>query len=185
MAMRPQRRPAEQLMDVLPPALSLHHDHADTVVDNQLLAAGLATLSQRQREVLALRSFENLSVADTAAIMRASEGTVKSYTSSALQQLRHFLGHRAPDENTSTSSVAACGCSGRSSKLMRNFRHGFVPDRSLVDGFPENHREQHEDVLSAFVGHGRPECFVHPSFTGIRAMAPSAVPDQRGRMWES
>ena len=46
-------------MDDLPPALALHHDHADTVVDNQLLADGLATLSQRQREVLALRYFRS------------------------------------------------------------------------------------------------------------------------------
>ncbi len=102
---RLKRRPAEQLMDDLPPALALHQDHADTVVDNQLLAAGLATLSQRQREVLALRYFEDLSVADTAAIMHTSEGTVKSYTSRALQQLRRFLGDRAPDENTEASHV--------------------------------------------------------------------------------
>jgi RNA polymerase sigma factor (sigma-70 family) len=92
-------------MDDLPPALTLHHDHADTVVDKQLLAAGLAALSQRQREVLALRYFEDLSVADTAAIMGTSEGTVKSYTSRALQQLRQFLGGRATDENTEASHV--------------------------------------------------------------------------------
>jgi RNA polymerase sigma-70 factor (sigma-E family) len=100
-----QRHPAEHLMDDLPPALTVHHDHADTVVDQQLLAAGLATLSQRQREVLALRFFEDLSVADTAAIMGASEGTVKSYTSRALQQLRQFLGGRATDDPTEAQHV--------------------------------------------------------------------------------
>jgi RNA polymerase sigma-70 factor (sigma-E family) len=102
---RLKRRPAEQSMDALPPALTHHHDHADTVVDNQLLAAGLATLSQRQREVLALRYFEDLSIADTAAIMHTSAGTVKSYTSRALQQLRQFLGDRTTDENTETHHV--------------------------------------------------------------------------------
>lgn len=100
-----QRRPVEHPMDDLPPALTLHHDHADAVVDQQLLAAGLAALSQRQREVLALRFFEDLSVAETAEIMGASEGTVKSYTSRALQQLRQFLGGRATDEPTETQHV--------------------------------------------------------------------------------
>jgi RNA polymerase sigma-70 factor (sigma-E family) len=97
---RIKRRPVEHSMDDLPPALTLHHDHADTVVDNQLLADGLAALSQRQREVLALRYFEDLSIADTAVVMGTSEGTVKSYTSRALQQLREFLGDRAPSDNT-------------------------------------------------------------------------------------
>ncbi|HJP79594.1 MAG TPA: SigE family RNA polymerase sigma factor [Pseudonocardiaceae bacterium] len=101
---RRKRRPAEHPMDDLPPALAFHHDHADTVVDHQLLAAGLATLSQRQREVLALRYFEDLSVTDTAEIMRTSEGTVKSYTSRALQQLRQFLGDRATDDNDATEA---------------------------------------------------------------------------------
>lgn len=100
-----QRRPAEHPMDDLPPALTLHHDHADAVVDQQLLAAGLAVLSQRQREVLALRFLEDLSVADTAAIMGTSEGTVKSYTSRALQQLRTFLGGRATDQPTEAQHV--------------------------------------------------------------------------------
>ena len=102
---RLKRRPVEHPMDDLPPALARHRDHADTVVDNQLLAAGLAALSQRQREVLALRYFEDLSVADTAAIMGASQGTVKSYTSRALQQLRQFLGDRATDDPTEAHHV--------------------------------------------------------------------------------
>lgn len=102
---RIKRRPVEHSMDDLPPALTFHHDHADTVVDNQLLAEGLATLSQRQREVLALRYFEDLSIADTAATMGTSEGTVKSYTSRALLQLREFLGDRATDDNTEAIDV--------------------------------------------------------------------------------
>lgn len=102
---RTKRRPVEHSMDDLPPALTFHHDHADAVVDNQLLAEGLATLSQRQREVLALRYFEDLSIADTAAAMGTSEGTVKSYTSRALQQLREFLGGRATDDNTEAIDV--------------------------------------------------------------------------------
>ena len=102
---RLKRRPAEHPMDELPAALAFHHDHADSVVDTQLLAEALATLAQRQREVLALRYFEDLSIADTAAVMGTSEGTVKSYTSRALQQLRQFLGDRATDDNTEAIDV--------------------------------------------------------------------------------
>jgi RNA polymerase sigma-70 factor (sigma-E family) len=102
---RIKRRPIEHPMDDLPPALAFHHDHADTVVDKQLLAEGLATLSQRQREVLALRYFEDLTIADTAAVMGTSEGTVKSYTSRALHQLREFLGDRTTDDTTETIDV--------------------------------------------------------------------------------
>jgi RNA polymerase sigma factor (sigma-70 family) len=89
---RRKRRPAEHPMDDLPPALTLHHDHADTVVDNQLLATGLATLSQRQREVLALRYFEDLSVAATAAIMTTpASGRMTSTTPGCRQprRMRH------------------------------------------------------------------------------------------------
>jgi hypothetical protein len=36
------------------------------------------------------------------------------------------------------------------------------PNQPLVHGLPENHREQHEDVLGALVGHVLAECLVHP-----------------------
>ena len=102
---RIKRRPVEHSMDDLPAALTFHRDHAATVVDHQLLAEGLATLPQRQREVLALRYLEDLSIADTAAAMGTSEGTVKSYTSRALRQLREFLDDRANDDNTEAIDV--------------------------------------------------------------------------------
>lgn len=48
----------------------------------------VAQLPLRQRMVVALRYFDDLSVADTAAAMRCAEGTVKSLTHQALAALR-------------------------------------------------------------------------------------------------
>ena len=57
----------------------------------EALMAALAGLAPRQRACVVLRYFEDLSVADTAALLRCTEGTVKSQTSRALFSLRSTL----------------------------------------------------------------------------------------------
>jgi RNA polymerase sigma factor (sigma-70 family) len=52
-------------------------------------------LPLRQREVVVLRFFADLSVAETAAAIGASDGTVKTHTSRALKALREALSDAA------------------------------------------------------------------------------------------
>lgn len=59
-------------------------DGADAVAVHQ----AVLQLPPRQRTVLALRYYSDLSIADTAAVMQCEPGTVKSLTSKALHNLR-------------------------------------------------------------------------------------------------
>ena len=65
--------------------------------DRVLLRGGLAALPPRQRAVLVLRFFVDLSVEQTAAALDCSPGTVKIQTSDALANLRRRLGDALDD----------------------------------------------------------------------------------------
>jgi RNA polymerase sigma factor (sigma-70 family) len=63
----------------------------DDVLERERLLAAVRELPAGQRAVVVLRFFDDLSVADTAAALDCSEGTVKSQTSRALDRLRTVL----------------------------------------------------------------------------------------------
>ena len=85
---RPWRRQetgGAELLDAVPQRDDLH------VADRLALRSALAGLPKRQRQVVVLRYWSGLSVAETAADLRVSEGAVKGYSSRALARLHELL----------------------------------------------------------------------------------------------
>ena len=66
-------------------------DLGEQIARRDLLITALGRLPDRQREVLVLRFYADLSVEDTASATGATTGTVKSHTSRALARLRELL----------------------------------------------------------------------------------------------
>ena len=76
-------RPSDRLDDPRPGA-----DLATAAVRRLVLRRALARIAPRQRAVLVLRFYEDLSEAETAELLGCSVGTVKSQTHNALVRLR-------------------------------------------------------------------------------------------------
>ena len=84
------RSNGEQPTDVLPESPSVERDDAALRIS---LFDALAQLPARDRAVLVLRYWEDLSVEQTAAVLKLSAGAVTTRTSRALSRLRTQLGH--------------------------------------------------------------------------------------------
>jgi RNA polymerase sigma-70 factor (sigma-E family) len=92
---RPWRR--ELRVAEVPEAAAAEHTEAGPVLD------ALRGLPPGMRAVLVFRFLHDLTVADTAAALGLSEGTVKSQTSKALDHLRRALGPAALSPATTRS----------------------------------------------------------------------------------
>ena len=95
------RRPEQPLREAV--RVAVVPDHAPWIADRDYLLRALAALPPRQRAVLVLRYFDDLSEAETAQMLGCSLGTVKSHTARALARLRdladsHAAGSKTPPE---------------------------------------------------------------------------------------
>ncbi|HEY7101479.1 MAG TPA: SigE family RNA polymerase sigma factor [Mycobacteriales bacterium] len=94
-----RRRPEAPLTEAAEPAVA---DGAEALLDRDELVRALRVLSQRQRVVVVLRYVEDLSEAETAALLDCSVGSVKSHASRGLARLRALLGEPPqPDQRAS------------------------------------------------------------------------------------
>jgi RNA polymerase sigma-70 factor (sigma-E family) len=81
-----KRRVAENLVGIVPEGPG--HSGTDEVSDSEGLLRALRRLGPRQRAVIVLRYWMDMSEAQTAAALNCSVGTVKSQASRALATLR-------------------------------------------------------------------------------------------------
>jgi RNA polymerase sigma-70 factor (sigma-E family) len=82
------RRSSRERVAASPPVGGTVPDHAGAVVGRDAVQRALAVLSQRERAVVVLRFYEDLSEAEIAQMLRMAPGTVKSTCARALAKLR-------------------------------------------------------------------------------------------------
>jgi RNA polymerase sigma-70 factor (sigma-E family) len=91
-----RRRRLTELPTALIPEPRRPRDHDDAVEDRMMVRDALMTLGRRQRTVLVLRYFEDLTEQQVADALGISLGTVKSTAHKALTRLRELCGDPAP-----------------------------------------------------------------------------------------
>ena len=89
-----RRRKVDEYATDSPPERSATRDAGDDLALHDALWTALAGLPKRQRAMVVLRYYEDVSEAETAQVLGVSVGTVKSTTSRALTKLRDTAGLR-------------------------------------------------------------------------------------------
>ncbi|MEV4210445.1 SigE family RNA polymerase sigma factor [Micromonospora sp. NPDC049662] len=108
----------ERPTEVLPERPGL--DEIERQLDRDLLWRHLKELPSRQRAVLVLRYYEDLSEAQTAALLDISPGTVKSQASRALATLRRRMGGDTPDLAAAPTGTGTAPRRGRDAAAARS-----------------------------------------------------------------
>lgn len=84
----------------LPPSALTKRTPEDLAVRRIDVERAMHVLTRRQRQVIALRFLEDLSVAATADLLGLGQGTVKRTTSEALDRLRSALAYSEPGDQS-------------------------------------------------------------------------------------
>lgn len=103
---RRRRRPEVLSDDAQWPELRGAGDDGETVARRVVLRDALSRLTARQRAVLVLRYYEDMSVADAAELLGCSVNTVKSQTRHALERLRTLAPELSDTFDRTTSAEA-------------------------------------------------------------------------------
>lgn len=88
-------------------------DHADERAEREAMWRQVRTLPARQRAVLVLRFYEDLTEAETARVLGVSVGTVKSQCARALSTLRERLATEGIEAGASSRAAAGRSASPR------------------------------------------------------------------------
>ncbi|MEV4630760.1 SigE family RNA polymerase sigma factor [Micromonospora sp. NPDC049523] len=113
-------------------------DQIEEQLERDALWRHVRTLPARQRAVLVLRFYEDMTEAQTAAMLNISPGTVKSQTFRALNTLRRRLGAEPGaeaalgTEAAITARTAATGTSASGSPATGRTEPGAAPARSAA-----------------------------------------------------
>lgn len=99
------RRVVEQPLDRHVAATRPVVDHVEPVIDHDAIIRAVKLLAPRQREVVVLRFYADLSVAETADAIGSSPGSVKTHTSRALARLRELLANDPETPNRRMTEV--------------------------------------------------------------------------------
>ncbi|GAA2413469.1 SigE family RNA polymerase sigma factor [Streptomyces glaucosporus] len=91
-------RRLDEIPTELPPDVAGVDDGTEQLADRSLLLDILGVLAPKQRSVVVLRHWEQLSTEETASALGMSPGTVKSTLHRALARLREELDRRARQE---------------------------------------------------------------------------------------
>ena len=100
-----RRRKVDERAVAEVPELGGDRDAADDIALHDALWSAMSSLPRRQRAVVVLRYYEDLSEGETAQVLGISVGTVKSTTSRALAKLRDTSGLRDDPRATLPTGV--------------------------------------------------------------------------------
>jgi RNA polymerase sigma-70 factor (sigma-E family) len=99
-----RRQGLREIVTASPAGRAITEDASARIDDRDAVWRALLTLAPRQRTVIVLRYYEDLSELEIAAVMGTSPGTVKSQSARALRRLADILAVAHPAEQGNTGA---------------------------------------------------------------------------------